>query len=172
MRIKTVTFIARSQAFLRTNSSLSDPIFRACLSLIFVVGGLGHFVEHRQMLERMAESPWINTINAIGDPSILLWLSGAIFVPAGVALAVGFMTRLSSVALFITLVPITITMHLAPGHVGPLFKNIAILGALIHFIFNGSGAFAIDRAFDLTAEPNVGASAKNLVAKAQTEIAS
>ena len=166
-----MTFIAQSQAFLRTNSSFSDPIFRICLSLIFIVGGLGHFVEHRQMLERMAESPWANTVNTIGNPSVLLWLSGAIFVPAGVGLAMGFMTRLSSVALFITLVPITITMHLAPGHVGPLFKNIAILGALIHFFFNGSGAFAIDRALELTAEPNLGASAKNHVAKAQQEIA-
>ena len=109
------------------------------------------------MLERIAESPWVNTINMIGNPSVLLWLSGAIFVPAGVALAMGFMTRLSSVALFITLVPITITMHLAPGHAGPLFKNIAILGALVHFFFNGSGAFAIDRSFRLTANPYVGA---------------
>jgi len=63
------------------------------------------------------------------------------------------MTRLSSVALFVTLASITITMHLAPGHAGPLFKNIAILGALVHFVFNGSGAFAIDRAFALTVEP-------------------
>ena len=149
-----MTFIAQSQAFLRTNSSFSDPIFRVCLSLIFIVGGLGHFVEHRQMLERMAESPWANTINTIGNPSVLLWLSGAIFVPAGVALAMGFMTRLSSVALFMTLVPITITMHVAPGHAGALFKNIAILGALVHFVFNGSGAVAIDRAFALTVPPH------------------
>ena len=148
-----MTFITELQRFLKTNSNFSDLVFRVCLSLIFIIGGLGHFVEHRQMLERIAESPWSNTINTIGDPSVLLWISGAIFVPAGFALAVGFMTRLSSVALFVTLVPITITMHLAPGHAGPLFKNIAILGALIHFVFNGSGAVAIDRAFALAVEP-------------------
>lgn len=148
-----MTFITQLQRFLKTNSNFSDLVFRVCLSLIFIIGGLGHFVEHRQMLERIAESPWSNTINTIGDPSVLLWISGAIFVPAGFALAVGFMTRLSSVALFVTLVPITITMHLAPGHAGPLFKNIAILGALIHFVFNGSGAVAIDRAFALAVEP-------------------
>lgn len=158
-----MTLIMPSQRFLKINSGFSDPIFRVCLSLIFIVGGLGHFVEHRQMLDRIAESPWATTINAIGDPSVLLWVSGAIFVPAGVALAVGFMTRLSSVALFITLAPITITMHVAPGHAGPLFKNIAILGALIHFVFNGSGAVAIDRALALTVEPTVDRSAKNRV---------
>jgi putative oxidoreductase len=156
-----VTFIAQLQRFSKTNSSFSDLIFRGCLSLIFIVGGLGHFVEHRQMLERIAESPWANTINTIGNPSVLLWVSGAIFVPAGVALAIGFMTRLSSVALFMTLVPITITLHVAPGHAGPLFKNIAILGALIHFAFNGSGAIAIDRALALAVEPTVDGSATN-----------
>ena len=127
------------------HSGFSNIVFRVSLSLIFIVGGLGHFVEHRLMLDRMAESPWANAINAIGYPSVLLWLSGAAFVPAGLALALGFVTRLSSFTLFVTLVPITITMHIAPGHAGPLFKNVAILGALIHFMFNGSGAYGVDR---------------------------
>ncbi|WP_291868317.1 DoxX family protein [Bradyrhizobium sp.] len=151
-----MTLIAPLQRFLKRNGRFSDPIFRVSLSLIFVIGGLGHFVEHRQMLERIAESPWANAINMIGNPSVLLWVSGAIFVPAGLALAAGFLTQLSSVVLFVTLVPITITMHVAPGHAGPLFKNIAILGALIHFVFNGSGAVAIDRALALTIEPTKG----------------
>ncbi|WP_157223910.1 hypothetical protein [Afipia broomeae] len=84
-----MTFIAQSQQLLKANGSFSDPIFCLGLSLIFIFGGLGNFGEHRQMLEQIAESPWSNTINAIGDPSALLWISGAIFVPAGVALAVG-----------------------------------------------------------------------------------
>lgn len=131
--------------WLKAHAGLSDPVFRISLSLIFIIGGLGHFVEHRQMLQRMAESPWASVIEAIGNPSVLLWLSGIVFVAAGLALAVGFVTRLSALALFVTLVPITITMHIAPGHAGPLFKNIAILGALIHFVVNGSGAYALDR---------------------------
>lgn len=131
----------------KASGGFSDVVFRVSLSLIFIVGGLGHFVEHRQMLDRITESPWSNGINAIGNPSLLLWMSGAVFVLAGIALALGFTTRLSSLALFVTLVPITITMHIAPGHAGPLFKNIAILGALVHFMFNGSGAYAIDRLF-------------------------
>ena len=142
-----MNWVKKTVEAMKFNSGISDIVFRVSLSLIFIVGGLGHFVEHRQMLDRMAESPWANAINAIGNPSALLWLSGAIFVPAGIALALGFVTRLSSLALFVTLVPITITMHIAPGHAGPLFKNIAILGALIHFIFNGSGAYGIDRLY-------------------------
>ena len=123
----------------------SDIIFRIAISLIFIVGGLGHFGAHQHMLDRMAQSPWVDVVNSIGDPSILLWMSGAIFVVAGLALAAGYKTRLAALALFTTLVPITLAIHIAPGHVGPLFKNIAILGALMHFFFSGAGHYALDK---------------------------
>jgi len=122
----------------------ADPVFRVLTSLIFIIGGLGHFGEHQMMLDRMAESPWRHMIDRIGDPSWLLWLSGVIFVIFGTTLALGWMTRLSALLLFLTLVPITITIHIAPGHVGPLFKNIAILGALFFICCRGPGKYAID----------------------------
>jgi putative oxidoreductase len=82
----------------------------------------------------------------IGDPSVLLWLSGFAFAVAGTTLALGWMTRASALILFITLVPVTVTTHLVPdpSHVGPLFKNIAILGALLLIWARGPGAFALD----------------------------
>ena len=123
----------------------SDLIFRIAISLIFIVGGLGHFGEHQYMLDRMATSPWVDVVNSIGDASVLLWISGAVFVIAGIALAVGYKTRLAALALFATLVPITLAIHVAPGHMGPFFKNIAILGALIHFFFRGPGRYALDK---------------------------
>ncbi len=98
--------------------AVADPIFRFLTSLIFIIGGLGHFGRSNEMLARMEESPWRDTINAFGDPIWLLWLSGGVFVAAGITLALGWMTRLSAIALFITLVPITVTIHFAPGHVG------------------------------------------------------
>lgn len=125
-------------------SALADPVFRVLTSLIFIIGGLGHFGQHGIMLERMKESPWWETINLIGDPSWLLWLSGAAFIVAGVTLTLGWMTRLSAIILFVTLVPVTIAVHIAPGHVGPLFKNIAIMGALIFLYAHGAGHYALD----------------------------
>lgn len=124
----------------------SDIIFRVCVSLIFVVGGLGHFFQHQVMLDRIAVSPWAGLVASIADPSILLWLSGAVFIVAGLALAAGYKTRLASLALFVTLAPITFSIHLAPGHVGPLLKNVAIFGALVHFFFRGPGHYALDKA--------------------------
>lgn len=127
-------------------AALVDPLFRILTSLIFVIGGLGHFGQHDMMLERMAESPWAPLVNRIGDPSLLLGLSGGVFVVAGITLALGWMTRASAIALFATLVPVTIAIHVVPdtSHVGPLFKNIAILGALLFFWARGPGAFALD----------------------------
>ena len=61
----------------------------------------------------------------------LLWLSGAAFVVFGLLLMFGRLRRLSALILFVTLVPVTLAIHIAPGHVGPLFKNVAILGALM-----------------------------------------
>ncbi len=126
--------------------ALIDPLFRILTSLIFIVGGLGHFGQHQMMLERMKQSPWAGTVDRIGDPSLLLWLSGLAFVVAGLTLALGFMTRASALILFVTLVPVTITTHLVPdpSHVGPLFKNIAISGALLLIWARGPGAYALD----------------------------
>ena len=121
-----------------------DPVFRVATSLIFIVGGIGHFAAHDSMLERMAESPWRDAVAMIGDPSWLLWLSGAVFVGFGITLALGFLTRISALLILVTLIPVTIAVHFAPGHMGPLFKNIAIMGALLYFYANGPGRFAID----------------------------
>ena len=125
-------------------TSTIDPIFRLLTSLIFIIGGLGHFGRADDMLLRGEESPWRAYILGIGDPLWLLRLSGAVFVAAGVTLTLGWMTRLSALALFVTLIPITITIHFAPDHVGPLFKNVAIMGALLFLFVRGPGAYASD----------------------------
>ncbi|MBW8294454.1 MAG: DoxX family protein [Sphingopyxis sp.] len=127
-----------------------DLVFRVLTSLIFIIGGLGHFGQHQMMLDRMVESPWAGTVAMIGDPSLLLWLSGIAFVAAGLTLALGWMTRISALVLFVTLVPVTIAIHVVPdtSHVGPLFKNIAILGALLFFWARGPGAYALDKVIE------------------------
>ena len=125
---------------------LIDPVFRLSMSLIFIIGGLGHFFAHEYMLGLMASSPWKEHVALFGDASILLWLSGLVFIGAGISLALGWMTRLSCAALFLTLVPITFAVHIAPGHTGPLLKNIAILGALAFLFVRGPGSHSMDMA--------------------------
>ena len=123
----------------------SDLVFRVLFSWIFIVGGLGHWRQHEYMMGRLLDSPWYDWVVAIGDPSLLMYASGAVLGIAGLGLFVGFATRIAALALFVTLVPITFVIHVAPDHVGPFLKNLAILGGLIHFFVRGSGAFGLDR---------------------------
>lgn len=130
---------------LAKHTRLTELVFRVSFSLIFIVGGLGHFARHAWMLERLEASPWLGWVVMIGSPSLLLWLSGAVMIVAGVTLLLGLHTRLSALALFLTLVPITLVMHIAPDHMGPLLKNVAILGGLLHIFVRDAESFSLDR---------------------------
>ncbi|MDD3444817.1 MAG: DoxX family protein [Zavarzinia sp.] len=146
-------FLTALENRLATLGPASDLVFRVLTAPIFVVGGLGHFVEHEQMLARIDDSPWAGVVRAIADPSLLLYVSGIVFVIFGGLLALGLFTRLSALILFVTLVPITLSIHIAPGHTGPLLKNVAILAAMVHFFVRGGGAWSLDR--QLRAGPNM-----------------
>lgn len=137
-------FDAFLQARLARFAGLSDIVFRVTLSLIFLIGGIGHFMRSDEMLKRLLDSPWLDQVMMIGDPLALLHLSGAVFIIGSLFMIAGYSTRLAALAMFITLVPITFTIHIAPGHEGPLFKNIAILGALFYVFINGAKCCALD----------------------------
>ena len=125
------------------HEGITSLILRAATSLIFIVGGLGHFLQDDVMLARIEASPWYDWVMIIGDPLILLYLSACLWSDAS--------WRISnpSFLLFTTLIPITFVIHIARDHVGPFLKNVAILGALVHFFVNGAGAYAIDNRINL-----------------------
>ena len=112
----------------------ANTVFRVLFSLIFVVAGVGHLRKPAGIVARL------EAMNAIGGQvSALLpatWLvmaTGALLLVAGLALLFDVRTRVAALVLMACLVPITVSVQLEPGATGPLFKNIALLGGLIHF---------------------------------------
>lgn len=130
---------------LRHYEPISDLIFRAAFSLIFIVGGIGHIANSALMMSRFEASPWAAAVSKLADPHTLLITSGVVLMLGGVLLLFGYRARLAACALFFTLVPITIVIHIAPNHVGPLLKNVALLGGLVHFFVRGPGAYSVDK---------------------------
>ncbi|WP_425338228.1 DoxX family protein, partial [Tamlana crocina] len=63
--------------------------------------------------------------------------SGIVMLVAGLAFFAGFKTRWAAAVLLAVLIPITLTIQVGQAHtMGPLFKNVAIMGGLLFFILN------------------------------------
>jgi len=125
---------------------ISDLAFRGLFSLIFIVAGFGHFVQQEVMLARLEAAPLGDLATLFGPPELLMTLTGVALVVGGLSLAFGFQAHWVAAGLFLTLIPITVTVHVGnPGHTGPLFKNVALFGGLLHFLVRGAGAYSLDR---------------------------
>jgi putative oxidoreductase len=124
---------------------VADLSFRVLFSLIFLGAGLMHLVRPQELATRLLDAPMSWLATAVAPASLLILLSGVILVPASLGLLLGFCTRPAAVLLLIVLVPITITVDVGnPKNMGPLFKNIALFGGLIHFAVRDAGAYALD----------------------------
>ncbi len=128
---------------------VSDLVFRVLFCVIFVTAGAGHLVRPSVFVERLVAAPLGYLATSLGPPTLLVVLSGIVLLVGGLGLLLGCFTRAASLLLIAVLVPITVAVDL--GHtnaLGPLFKNVALLGGLVHFAVRGPGAYSVERAVE------------------------
>ena len=122
-------------------------IERILISAIFLLSGINKIMDWSGTADRMAQK---------GMPMVQLLLAGAVVVEVlvGLALLLGFQTRLAAFILFLYLIPATLIFHnfwavSGPEHQNQLIsflKNLAIMGGLVEFAGVGAPSLSIDAA--------------------------
>ncbi len=120
----------------------SVQLFRILLSGIFLVASFNHILNLEKTLNRIDQARFKGIAYFFGNPEYLVIISGIVMMIAGFCLLIGYRTRWAAVALAAVIIPITLTVQVGQIHtLGPLFKNIAILGGLLFFILNDIQTF-------------------------------
>jgi len=133
------------QYFIQRPKKKAEGIFRIMLSLIFIVAGGNHLFATSAVSVRLQNSDLGAWLTTYFSAELLVLLAGIGLVTGGLSLLLGFQTRLAALSLFLIIIPITIVIQLQGLHtIGPLFKNIGLMGGLIHFIANGSAHYSAD----------------------------
>lgn len=115
----------------------SVVILRSMLSLIFIVASLSHLLKTEKTISRLEQAHFGYIGSFFGPPQILVILSGIVMLVAGLFLLFGYKTSWAAVVLIAVLIPITLTVQVGQmATIGPLFKNVAILGGLLFFSLN------------------------------------
>ena len=118
-------------------SRRSVQVLRTMLSGIFLIASVNHLLNVEQTAKRINTASFKDFGYLFGDPEILVILSGIAMLVAGVVFLAGYQTRWAALVLLMVLIPITITIQMGQANtLGPLFKNIAIMGGLLFFIMN------------------------------------
>lgn len=110
-------------------------VFRVLLSLIFIVAGLGHLFSPAKLVHRLESSPGWPLLETFFNPTFLIVATGVVLTIGGLGLMFNIMSKWSSLVLMAVLIPITLTVQVSAESLGPLFKNVAIMGGLILVFF-------------------------------------
>lgn len=120
-------------------SYISVVILRILLSLIFIIASTSHFFNTEKTVSRIENSAMGFVGNILGTPEIAVILSGIVMLIAGISLLLGFKSKMAAIVLIAVLIPITLTVQVGQmTTLGPLFKNVAILGGLLFFCINSN----------------------------------
>lgn len=110
-------------------------LFRSLTSFIFIYGGINHLSHPEGIFKRIASSTIYSYLQYSELFRVAILLSGLLMVVGGLALMLGFKSRIAALLLLSILIPITLTTQLENlNDLGPFFKNVAIAGSLLLII--------------------------------------
>lgn len=115
---------------------------------IFLLAGISHLTEPARTAARLVDAPFGFLATSLASADLLVILSGVALLGGGILFLTGFKTRFAALLLALVLILITLTVQISMQSLGPLFKNIAIMGILVYFIANGAAAYSVDAFLD------------------------
>ncbi|MFO7919386.1 DoxX family protein [Rhodobacteraceae bacterium W635] len=121
-----------------TLETYAHPAGRVLLALIFIVAGFGKLGDVQGFSGYLASG---------GLPAFLAWPAVLFEIIAGLALAVGFMTRPVALALAAFSIVTAFLYHLPVNEMQQVMflKNLAMTGGYLLLVAHGAGALSVDR---------------------------
>lgn len=120
-------------------------VARILLALLFILAGVGKLGNVEGFAGYMASG---------GVPAFLAWPVILFEILGGVALLVGFQTRIVALALGAFCVLTAFMFHFDPadqGQMTQMLKNLGLAGGYLALSITGAGAWAVDARFGRTA---------------------
>lgn len=118
-------------------SRRSVQLLRIMLSGIFLVAGFNHLLNTEKTAQRIEQASFKGIAHFFGEPEWLIIASGVVMLATGFLFLIGYKTKWAAIILMAILIPITLTVQVGQiTTLGPLFKNIAIIGGLLFFVMN------------------------------------
>jgi len=122
-------------------------IGRILFSLIFIMSGLGHIFNGKEM---------VGMTEQMGVPlaSLAVPLTGVMILLGGLSIILGYKIKIGALLIIIFLIPTSFIMHPFWKIADPMqaqinmilfMKNISMTGAALIFYFFGSGPLSLDR---------------------------
>jgi putative oxidoreductase len=123
-----------------SGASVAILIGRILLAAMFVLAGFG------KLTDIGGTAGWFGSIG-LPAPTIVAVLVGLLELVAGLAIVVGFQTRIAALALALFTIGATLIAHTNFADMMQFLifqKNFAVVGGLLVLAFSGAGALSVD----------------------------
>jgi putative oxidoreductase len=123
-----------------SNSSLAILVGRVLLSILFILAG------YSKLTAISATAGWFGSIG-LPMPTVTTVVVGLVELLGGLAVLIGFQTRIAAIVLALFTLGATAVAHLdfsQAGNALMLQKNLGLTGGFLLLVALGAGAYSID----------------------------